>query len=66
MVLSFDILWNEIHRTWPVKRNSGDNIFQTLWTKFLHEALHPCTFYLENAVRLAGSDIVKHCFIIII
>ena len=66
MVLSFDILRNEIHRPRTVKGNSGDDVFQALWAKLLHEALHPCTFYLENTVCLAGSDIVKYCFIIII
>ena len=66
VILSFYILRNEIHRPRAVQRDSRDNIFQTLRLQFLHEALHPRTFQLEDSVRLAASQKLHHRRVIVI
>ena len=66
MVLSLNILWNEVHRSRTVQRDTGDNVFQILWFQFLHEPFHTATFQLEYTICLAASNVIQYFFIVII
>ena len=66
VILSSDILRNEIHRTRTIQRNSGNNIFQVMRLQFLHEPFHSGTLKLEHTICLTCSDIIQHLLIIVI
>ena len=66
VILSSDILRNEIHRTRTIQRNSGNNIFQVMRLQFLHEPFHSGTLKLEHSICLTCSDIIQHLLIIVI
>lgn len=66
MIFSLNILWNKFHRTWSIKRNSCNDILQTLRFEFLHEPLHAAALQLENPFCLSASDQSQHFTIIII
>ena len=66
VILSSDVLRNEIHRTRTVQRDSGNDIFQIMRLQFLHEPFHSGTLKLEHTIRLTGSDIIQDLLIIII
>ena len=61
-----DIFGNKIHGAGSVQRNTGNDVLQILRFQFLHEALHPRTFQLEDSLRFAASDQCQHLWIIIV
>ena len=55
MILTLDVLGNEVHGSRTVQGNSGNDVLHALWLQFLHESLHAAAFQLEHAVGLTGS-----------
>ena len=66
MVLTLNILRDEIHGTGTVQGDTCHHILQVLGAQFLHEALHPPTFQLEHAFRSAGADGSQYFRVIIV
>ena len=50
---SLDVTRNLVHWTWTIKRNTSNNILQTIRLQFLHKGSHSATFKLENPIRIA-------------
>ena len=66
IVFSFYVSRNEIHRAGPVQGNAGDDILKALRPQLLHEVLHSGALQLEDSLRLSGSDICQHLWIIVV
>ena len=66
VVFSFYVSRNEIHRARTVQGNTGNDILKALRPQFLHEVLHSGALQLEDSLRLSGSDICQHLWIIVV
>ena len=66
IILTLDIAWNKVHRTWSIQGNTGNDIFQILRFEFFHEVLHALTFQLEHTICLACSKGRQYLLVIII
>ena len=56
MLLTSDVLRNEIHRARAIQCNTGDNVFQRMRFQLLHERLHTGALKLEHALAAPLSD----------
>ena len=66
VILSPDVLGNEIHGAGPVQRDSRDDVLQIFRLQLLHEVLHAAAFQLEHALSLSRADGSIDCRIVII
>ena len=66
VILTLDILGNEVHGARAVQGDTGDDVLHALWFQLLHESLHAAAFQLEHAIGPAGSKRSVDCRIVII
>ena len=65
-VLTLNVIWNEIHRAWTVKGNTGDNILDRMRLKLFHEVLHAGRFQLKNALAFTCRNHIHNSLVIVI
>ena len=63
---AFNIFGDGVHGARPVQRNAVDDIFHASGPKLLHEILHAAALQLEDALRLARSDVGKYLLVLIV
>ena len=66
VVFPLDVLGDKVHGARAVQGDPGNDVLQALRLQLLHEALHPGTLKLEDAVRLSGPNGIQHRFVIVI